>query len=196
VPFLLTTLVWRTCFIISCKAFDFSCREPTGNDAELVESWLELAHFVVLKQCKTILFRDDWQRRCTEIVAIDALHFKNFLEQFQPERINRELNKVIFSGFFSLSRVSQFPCLACHKTWILYSALDISLDEYNKRKLYIIIKSYILVSCCESSHINLSILMTPYHFIAAVMLFFGMFHFVFSLRWFNSFKFQSICWLS
>lgn len=52
-----------------------------------------------LKWCKTnslICFRDDWQRRCTEIVAIDALHFKNFLEQFHPEKINRELNKVIF----------------------------------------------------------------------------------------------------
>ncbi|XP_070783316.1 poly(ADP-ribose) glycohydrolase-like [Enoplosus armatus] len=42
--------------------------------------------------------RDDWQRRCTEIVAIDALRFKNFLEQFHPERINRELNKA-YCGF-------------------------------------------------------------------------------------------------
>ncbi|XP_036936356.1 poly(ADP-ribose) glycohydrolase isoform X1 [Acanthopagrus latus] len=42
--------------------------------------------------------RDDWQRRCTEIVAIDALHFKNFLEQFHPEKINRELNKA-YCGF-------------------------------------------------------------------------------------------------
>uniref|UniRef100_UPI0037E7BB1D poly(ADP-ribose) glycohydrolase-like n=1 Tax=Semicossyphus pulcher TaxID=241346 RepID=UPI0037E7BB1D len=41
---------------------------------------------------------DGWQRRCTEIVAIDALHFKSFLEQFQPQRINRELNKA-FCGF-------------------------------------------------------------------------------------------------
>ncbi|KAK1881094.1 Poly(ADP-ribose) glycohydrolase [Dissostichus eleginoides] len=40
--------------------------------------------------------RDGWQRRCTEIVAIDALQFKNFLEQFRPDRLNRELNKVIF----------------------------------------------------------------------------------------------------
>ncbi|GLD48806.1 poly(ADP-ribose) glycohydrolase-like isoform X1, partial [Lates japonicus] len=37
--------------------------------------------------------RDSWQRRCTEIVAIDALQFRNFLEQFSPEKINRELNK-------------------------------------------------------------------------------------------------------
>ncbi|XP_034564001.1 poly(ADP-ribose) glycohydrolase isoform X2 [Notolabrus celidotus] len=42
--------------------------------------------------------RDGWQRRCTEIVAIDALHFKSFLEQFHPHRINRELNKA-YCGF-------------------------------------------------------------------------------------------------
>lgn len=39
-------------------------------------------------------FRDEWQRRCTEIVAIDALKLRNFLEQFFPEKILRELNKV------------------------------------------------------------------------------------------------------
>uniref|UniRef100_A0A8C5HTJ7 poly(ADP-ribose) glycohydrolase n=1 Tax=Gouania willdenowi TaxID=441366 RepID=A0A8C5HTJ7_GOUWI len=42
--------------------------------------------------------RDNWQRRCTEVVAIDALLFRNFLEQFQPMKINRELNKA-FCGF-------------------------------------------------------------------------------------------------
>uniref|UniRef100_A0A4W6F4S9 poly(ADP-ribose) glycohydrolase n=1 Tax=Lates calcarifer TaxID=8187 RepID=A0A4W6F4S9_LATCA len=42
--------------------------------------------------------RDSWQRRCTEIVAIDALQFRNFLEQFSPEKINRELNKA-YCGF-------------------------------------------------------------------------------------------------
>lgn len=39
-------------------------------------------------------YRDRWQRRCTEIVAIDALRFRNFLEQFHPDRLTRELNKV------------------------------------------------------------------------------------------------------
>lgn len=43
--------------------------------------------------------RDEWQRRCTEIVAIDALRFRNFLEQFLPEKIIRELNKA-YCGFF------------------------------------------------------------------------------------------------
>lgn len=39
--------------------------------------------------------RDEWQRRYTEIVAIDALHYRNFLEQFHPDNMKRELNKVI-----------------------------------------------------------------------------------------------------
>ncbi|KAJ0067124.1 hypothetical protein NL108_012829, partial [Boleophthalmus pectinirostris] len=43
--------------------------------------------------------RDDWQRRCTEIVAIDAYKFRHFLEQFLPEKITRELNKA-YCGFF------------------------------------------------------------------------------------------------
>ncbi|XP_054455815.1 poly(ADP-ribose) glycohydrolase [Anoplopoma fimbria] len=43
--------------------------------------------------------RDDWQRRCTEIVAIDALRFRHFLEQFLPEKMTRELNKA-YCGFF------------------------------------------------------------------------------------------------
>ncbi|XP_056153226.1 poly(ADP-ribose) glycohydrolase isoform X2 [Lampris incognitus] len=41
---------------------------------------------------------DDWQRKCTEIVAIDALQFGSFLEQFHLARINRELNKA-YCGF-------------------------------------------------------------------------------------------------
>ncbi|XP_033835851.1 poly(ADP-ribose) glycohydrolase [Periophthalmus magnuspinnatus] len=43
--------------------------------------------------------RDDWQRRCTEIVAIDAYKYRHFLEQFLPEKITRELNKA-YCGFF------------------------------------------------------------------------------------------------
>uniref|UniRef100_A0A8C8ZE67 poly(ADP-ribose) glycohydrolase n=1 Tax=Prolemur simus TaxID=1328070 RepID=A0A8C8ZE67_PROSS len=42
--------------------------------------------------------RDDWQRRCTEIVAIDALHFRRHLDQFVPEKMRRELNKA-YCGF-------------------------------------------------------------------------------------------------
>uniref|UniRef100_A0A7N8X275 poly(ADP-ribose) glycohydrolase n=1 Tax=Mastacembelus armatus TaxID=205130 RepID=A0A7N8X275_9TELE len=50
--------------------------------------------------------RDGWQRRCTEIVAIDALQFRNFLEQFHPERVNRELNKA-YCGFARPEEQSQ-----------------------------------------------------------------------------------------
>ncbi|XP_041124543.1 poly(ADP-ribose) glycohydrolase-like [Polyodon spathula] len=42
--------------------------------------------------------RDGWQRICTEIVAIDAIKYRRFLEQFIPEKIRRELNKA-FCGF-------------------------------------------------------------------------------------------------
>ncbi|XP_042816191.1 poly(ADP-ribose) glycohydrolase isoform X4 [Panthera tigris] len=42
--------------------------------------------------------RDAWQRRGTEIVAIDALHFRRYLDQFVPEKIRRELNKA-YCGF-------------------------------------------------------------------------------------------------
>lgn len=43
--------------------------------------------------------RDSWQRRTTEIVAIDACHFRHYLDQFTPDKINRELNKA-YCGFF------------------------------------------------------------------------------------------------
>ncbi|KAM9365379.1 poly(ADP-ribose) glycohydrolase isoform 1-T4 [Pholidichthys leucotaenia] len=48
--------------------------------------------------CKDETPRDDWQRRCTEIVAIDALKYRRFLEQFLPEKMTRELNKA-YCGF-------------------------------------------------------------------------------------------------
>uniref|UniRef100_A0A8C2HSY8 poly(ADP-ribose) glycohydrolase n=1 Tax=Cyprinus carpio TaxID=7962 RepID=A0A8C2HSY8_CYPCA len=41
--------------------------------------------------------RDGWQQRCTEIVAMDALRYRNFMEQFQPEKMSRELNKAYCS---------------------------------------------------------------------------------------------------
>ncbi|XP_055033059.2 poly(ADP-ribose) glycohydrolase isoform X1 [Misgurnus anguillicaudatus] len=42
--------------------------------------------------------RDEWHRRYTEIVAIDALHYRNFLQQFHPDNMTRELNKA-YCGF-------------------------------------------------------------------------------------------------
>lgn len=64
-----------------------------------------------------LLPRDEWQRRCTEIVAIDALYFKNFLEQFHPDNINRELNKVIFALFmWQKERIKSTFFLFMYKT--------------------------------------------------------------------------------
>ncbi|TSK22736.1 Poly(ADP-ribose) glycohydrolase [Bagarius yarrelli] len=42
--------------------------------------------------------RDEWQRRCTEIVAMDALKYRHYVEQFHPDKITRELNKA-YCGF-------------------------------------------------------------------------------------------------
>ncbi|XP_030626933.1 poly(ADP-ribose) glycohydrolase [Chanos chanos] len=42
--------------------------------------------------------RDEWQRRCTEIVALDAIKYRQFMEQFHPEKMTRELNKA-YCGF-------------------------------------------------------------------------------------------------
>lgn len=42
--------------------------------------------------------RDPWERRCTEIVAMDALCFVKPQEQYRPNNIRRELNKA-YCGF-------------------------------------------------------------------------------------------------
>ncbi|XP_028990607.2 poly(ADP-ribose) glycohydrolase [Betta splendens] len=60
--------------------------------------------------------RDDWQRRCTEIVAIDALQFKNHLEQFRPDKINRELNKA-YCGFARPEERSQNLAAVATGNW-------------------------------------------------------------------------------
>ncbi|XP_049270838.1 poly(ADP-ribose) glycohydrolase isoform X1 [Rhipicephalus sanguineus] len=43
--------------------------------------------------------RDPWERRCTEVVAMDALCFAKPQEQYRPSNIRRELNKA-YCGFF------------------------------------------------------------------------------------------------
>lgn len=56
--------------------------------------------------------RDDWQRRCTEIVALDALKYRHFMEQFQPDKMTRELNKA-YCGFFRPGVSTQYlPAIA------------------------------------------------------------------------------------
>lgn len=67
--------------------------------------------------CLSFICRDEWQRRCTEIVAIDALKFRHFLEQFLPEKIVRELNKVRERCFHQCLR-SDYNCWHhCKWTW-------------------------------------------------------------------------------
>ncbi|NXC47899.1 PARG glycohydrolase, partial [Penelope pileata] len=53
--------------------------------------------------------RDEWQRRYTEIVAIDAFHFRRFLDQFGPEKIRRELNKASHFAYCGFSRPNVPP---------------------------------------------------------------------------------------
>ncbi|XP_067828626.1 poly(ADP-ribose) glycohydrolase isoform X2 [Heptranchias perlo] len=48
--------------------------------------------------CNDKIPRDDWQRRSTEIVAIDALPFRHYLDQFSPHNLRREINKA-YCGF-------------------------------------------------------------------------------------------------
>ncbi|XP_078421917.1 poly(ADP-ribose) glycohydrolase-like [Cetorhinus maximus] len=54
--------------------------------------------------------RDSWLRRCTEIVAIDALNFRNPMDQYKICYLERELNKA-YCGFSTADRV----ILARHK---------------------------------------------------------------------------------
>ncbi|XP_044069659.1 poly(ADP-ribose) glycohydrolase [Siniperca chuatsi] len=60
--------------------------------------------------------RDDWQRRCTEIVAIDALRYRHFLEQFLPEKMIRELNKA-YCGFFRSNTNSKHLSAVATGNW-------------------------------------------------------------------------------
>uniref|UniRef100_A0A667WFQ4 poly(ADP-ribose) glycohydrolase n=1 Tax=Myripristis murdjan TaxID=586833 RepID=A0A667WFQ4_9TELE len=60
--------------------------------------------------------RDDWQRRCTEIVALDALKYRHFLEQFHPEKMTRELNKA-YCGFYRNNSNSQHLSAVATGNW-------------------------------------------------------------------------------
>lgn len=74
------------------KFWYFSTRNVLSSHKKFSERCENLSTF--LYHCFSFISRDDWQRRCTEIVAIDALKFRHFLEQFLPEKMVRELNKV------------------------------------------------------------------------------------------------------
>ncbi|KAI1894353.1 hypothetical protein AGOR_G00114940 [Albula goreensis] len=60
--------------------------------------------------------RDDWQRRCTEIVALDALKFRRFLDQFDPGKMIRELNKA-YCGFARPGVPDQNLCAVATGNW-------------------------------------------------------------------------------
>lgn len=42
------------------------------------------------------IFRDEWARCQTKILAIDAMNFRHSVDQYRMTHINRELNKVKF----------------------------------------------------------------------------------------------------
>ncbi|XP_063048227.1 poly(ADP-ribose) glycohydrolase [Engraulis encrasicolus] len=60
--------------------------------------------------------RDSWQRRCTEIVALDALKYRHFMEQFQPDKMTRELNKA-YCGFYRSGLTSQYLSAVATGNW-------------------------------------------------------------------------------
>ncbi|KAJ8418233.1 hypothetical protein AAFF_G00139420 [Aldrovandia affinis] len=60
--------------------------------------------------------RDDWHRKCTEIVALDALKFRRFLDQFDPGKMVRELNKA-YCGFVRPGVPRQNLCAVATGNW-------------------------------------------------------------------------------
>nr|XP_032814975.1 poly(ADP-ribose) glycohydrolase isoform X1 [Petromyzon marinus] len=55
--------------------------------------------------------RDSWMRRQTEIVAIDAIHFYGYVEQFEQQKLEREVNKA-FCGFSCPDAAGSLPPVA------------------------------------------------------------------------------------
>ena len=67
-------------------------------------------------------YRDGWGRRCTQLVAIDALVFDDQSNQFETSKVSRELNKVcrpeapIRDAVIFIIVISVF-CLAVPMMW-------------------------------------------------------------------------------
>ncbi|GIX91147.1 poly(ADP-ribose) glycohydrolase [Caerostris extrusa] len=55
--------------------------------------------------------RDGWGRRCTQLVAMDATHFRNTVDQFTQQSIGRELNKA-YCGFYENALPQNLPSVA------------------------------------------------------------------------------------
>ena len=47
-----------------------------------------------------VYFRDSWGRIQCQVVAIDALVFRDYKSQFTPFNVKRELDKVGFLSYF------------------------------------------------------------------------------------------------
>ncbi|GFR93048.1 poly(ADP-ribose) glycohydrolase [Elysia marginata] len=59
--------------------------------------------------------RDAWGRKCTEVVAMDALHFRTSESQFEESKIVRELNKA-YCAFQGTEFTSNLPAV-CTGNW-------------------------------------------------------------------------------
>ncbi|XP_072138926.1 poly(ADP-ribose) glycohydrolase isoform X2 [Mobula birostris] len=81
------------------EALDYNeCLIITGTEQySIYEGYADTYRWV--RSCNDQTPRDAWQRHHTEIVAIDALPFRHYQEQFSPDNIKREINKA-FCGFF------------------------------------------------------------------------------------------------
>ncbi|XP_062926484.1 poly(ADP-ribose) glycohydrolase isoform X2 [Mobula hypostoma] len=81
------------------EALDYNeCLIITGTEQySIYEGYADTYRWV--RSCNDTTPRDAWQRHHTEIVAIDALPFRYYQEQFSPDNIKREINKA-FCGFF------------------------------------------------------------------------------------------------
>lgn len=57
-----------------------------------------------------LFFRDNWGRKWSHVLAIDALHFRRRSDQYYMKPVKRELIKA-YTGFYSESRRSDcsFP---------------------------------------------------------------------------------------
>ena len=67
-----------------------------------------------------IYCRDSWGRLMCEVVAIDALVFRSYKEQFGESMVQRELNKV-HAGWQSAQQQSIKPYTTEIKTIILHN---------------------------------------------------------------------------
>ena len=59
-------------------------------------------------------YRDGWGRRCTQLVAIDALMLSRQSNQFEASKVSRELNKVISQATLLALDIHTVYLAFCH----------------------------------------------------------------------------------